>query len=79
MLSVAASRLGFKTCVFEPGADCPASHVSNYHFQAAYEDEDALRRAFRADGTDTVLAGWTPLGMFELQRKRDRWPLTALI
>jgi len=41
--------------------------------------EDALRRAFRADGTDTVLAGWTPLGMFELQRKRDRWPLTALI
>jgi Ribonuclease G/E len=41
--------------------------------------EDALRRAFRADGTDTVLAGWTPLGMYELQRKRDRWPLTALI
>lgn len=41
--------------------------------------EDALRRAFRSDGTDTVLAGWTPLGMYELQRKRDRWPLTALI
>ncbi len=44
MLAVAASRLGFKTCVFEPGADCPASHVSNYHFKAAYEDEDALRK-----------------------------------
>ena len=41
--------------------------------------EDALRRAFRADGTDTVLAGWTPLGMYELQRKRDRWPLSRLI
>lgn len=41
--------------------------------------EDALRRAFRADGTDTVLAGWTPLGMYELQRKRDRWPLAALL
>lgn len=40
--------------------------------------EDCLRRAFRADGTDTVLAGWTPLGHFELQRKRDRWPLTEL-
>ncbi len=40
--------------------------------------EDALRRAFRADGTDTVLAGWTPLGHFELQRKRDRWPLAHL-
>jgi len=44
MLSVAAARLGFKTCVFEPGGDCPASHVSNYHFQADYEDADALRR-----------------------------------
>lgn len=44
MLSVAASRLGFKTCIFEPGGDCPASHVSNYHFQAPYEDEAALRK-----------------------------------
>ena len=33
MLSVAASRLGLKTCIFEPGGDCPASHVANYHFQ----------------------------------------------
>lgn len=40
--------------------------------------EDALKRAFRADGSDTVLAGWTPLGHFELQRKRDRWPLRQL-
>ena len=47
MLSVAAARLGFKTCIFEPGADCPASHVANYHFKAAYDDEDALR-AFAA-------------------------------
>ncbi len=43
MLSVAAARLGFKTCIFEPGGDCPASHVANYHFRAGYEDEDALR------------------------------------
>ena len=40
--------------------------------------EDALKRAFKADATDTVLAGWTPLGHFELQRKRDRWPLKEL-
>lgn len=44
MLAVAASRLGLKTCVFEPGGDCPASHVANYHFQAEYDDADALRR-----------------------------------
>ena len=48
MLSVAASRLGFKTCVFEPGGDCPASHVSNYHFKADYDDEDALRAFAKA-------------------------------
>ncbi|MDO5756182.1 MAG: 5-(carboxyamino)imidazole ribonucleotide synthase [Rhodobacterales bacterium] len=43
MLSVAASRLGFRTCIFEPGADCPASHVANRHIAAPFEDERALR------------------------------------
>ncbi|MEO1139299.1 MAG: 5-(carboxyamino)imidazole ribonucleotide synthase [Pseudomonadota bacterium] len=52
MLSVAASRLGFKTCIFEPSGDCPASHVSNFHFRAGYEDEDALRRF--ADAVDVI-------------------------
>ncbi len=42
MLSVAAARLGYKTCIFEPAGDCPASHVANYHFKADYEDEAAL-------------------------------------
>jgi Ribonuclease G/E len=40
--------------------------------------EDALRRAFREDGAEVVLAGWTPLGCFELQKKRDRPPLATL-
>ena len=44
MLSVAAARLGFKTCIFEPGGDCPASHVANYHFQKPYDDLDALKQ-----------------------------------
>lgn len=44
MLSVAASRLGFKTCIFEPGGDCPASHVANYHMQAGYDDLEALKK-----------------------------------
>ncbi len=52
MLSVAAARLGFKTCIFEPGGDCPASHVANYHVQAGYDDADALRRF--ADAVDVV-------------------------
>ncbi|GFE50498.1 ribonuclease G [Roseobacter cerasinus] len=41
--------------------------------------ETALRQAFRADDIDTSLVGWTPLGHFELQRKRARMPLTEVL
>ncbi|OSP54062.1 ribonuclease E/G [Pseudoruegeria sp. SK021] len=37
--------------------------------------EQALRAAFRSDPIETALVGWTPLGHFELQRKRERLPL----
>ncbi|MCP5036354.1 MAG: ribonuclease G [Rhodobacteraceae bacterium] len=38
--------------------------------------EQVLRAAFRKDPVETALAGWTPLGHFELQRKRERAPLS---
>jgi len=41
--------------------------------------EASLRAAFRTDDVDTVLAGWTPLGHFELQRKRARLPLSEVL
>ena len=41
--------------------------------------ESALRAGFRSDDTETALAGWTPLGLFELQRKRARLPLAGLL
>ncbi|MDJ0627553.1 MAG: ribonuclease E/G [Rhodobacter sp.] len=41
--------------------------------------EAALRAACRRDPVETALAGWTPLGHFELQRKRARPPLSALL
>ncbi|TDK41168.1 ribonuclease E/G [Antarcticimicrobium luteum] len=41
--------------------------------------ETALRAAFRADSEETVLAGWTPLGHYELQRKRGRAPLLGML
>lgn len=37
--------------------------------------ERTLLAALRDDGIDTTLAGWTPLGHLELQRKRARRPL----
>jgi Ribonuclease G/E len=41
--------------------------------------ETALRAAFRADPEDTALVGWTPLGHYELQRKRGRVPLAEVL
>ncbi|WP_299610320.1 ribonuclease E/G [uncultured Tateyamaria sp.] len=41
--------------------------------------EAALRAALRKDDVDTVMAGWTPLGHFELQRKRARLPLAEVL
>jgi 5-(carboxyamino)imidazole ribonucleotide synthase len=48
MLSVAASRLGFRTHIFEPGAHPPAADVAHRVTTAPYEDAAALG-AFAAD------------------------------
>lgn len=37
--------------------------------------EQTLRAAFNKDSVETALVGWTPIGHFELQRKRERLPL----
>jgi Ribonuclease G/E len=41
--------------------------------------ETALRAAFRGDSEETILSGWTPLGHFELQRRRGRVPLSGIL
>ncbi|SEI76842.1 ribonuclease, Rne/Rng family [Pseudooceanicola nitratireducens] len=41
--------------------------------------EGALRASLKTDDTDTVMAGWTPLGNYELQRKRARLPLSETV
>ncbi|WP_342076345.1 ribonuclease E/G [Yoonia sp. SS1-5] len=41
--------------------------------------EQSLRAAFRADPVETSLVGWTPMGLFELQRKRERAPFPATL
>jgi 5-(carboxyamino)imidazole ribonucleotide synthase len=43
MLSVAASRLGFTTHIFEPRANPPAGQVAHKITTASYEDTKALR------------------------------------
>ena len=44
MLAVAASRLGLKAHIFEPGANPPAGQVADQVTTASYEDEAALHR-----------------------------------
>ncbi len=41
--------------------------------------ESALRQALRDDPVETSLVGWTPLGHFELTRRRERRPLEELL
>ncbi|KMK67767.1 ribonuclease E/G [Puniceibacterium sp. IMCC21224] len=41
--------------------------------------ETALRAAIKADQVETTLVGWTPMGNLELQRKRDRIPLSEVL
>lgn len=43
MTAVAAAQLGYRTVIFEPQEDCPASHVSD-HIAADYRDKAALER-----------------------------------
>lgn len=52
MLSVAASRLGFKTHIFEPGANPPAGQVADAVTTAGYDDAAALK-AF-AESVDVI-------------------------
>lgn len=40
--------------------------------------EGQLRAAVRAGAPEITLAGWTPLGNYELTRRRDRLPLAGL-
>jgi Ribonuclease G/E len=41
--------------------------------------EQSLKDAFRSDPIETSLMGWTSLGLFELSRKRERWPTARLL
>ncbi|MEM1343077.1 MAG: ribonuclease E/G [Pseudomonadota bacterium] len=41
--------------------------------------EEALKSSVKRDPVETSLAGWTPLGLFELQRKRERRPTAGLL
>ncbi|MCO5148287.1 MAG: 5-(carboxyamino)imidazole ribonucleotide synthase [Aquamicrobium sp.] len=47
MLAMAAARLGYRTAILEPEADCPAAQVANRQIAAAYDDPGALAELAR--------------------------------
>ena len=47
MLAIAAARLGYRTLVLEPQADCPAAQTASAQIVAAYDDAHALARLAR--------------------------------
>ncbi|WP_182085357.1 5-(carboxyamino)imidazole ribonucleotide synthase [Aureimonas sp. ME7] len=52
MLASAAARLGFRTLVLDPDADCPAAQLANELIQGTYDDAAALDRL--AEASDVV-------------------------
>lgn len=47
MLAMAAARLGYRTLVVEPQADCPAAQTTNRQIVAGYDDPHALAELAR--------------------------------
>lgn len=41
--------------------------------------DQVIRAAFKPDGAEVNLAGWTTLGLYEITRRRDRLPLRDLV
>ena len=41
--------------------------------------DQVIKAAFKTEGGESNLAGWTVLGLYELTRKRDRLPLAGLL
>jgi 5-(carboxyamino)imidazole ribonucleotide synthase len=53
MLAMAAARLGYRTVILEPQADCPAAQVANRQIVAAYDDPAALDELARVSAVVT--------------------------
>jgi 5-(carboxyamino)imidazole ribonucleotide synthase len=66
MLAMAAAKLGFKTHIYAPAGDNPAIAVADFHTEAAFDDETALKEF--ASACDVVTYEWEniPLKVCEL-------------
>jgi 5-(carboxyamino)imidazole ribonucleotide synthase len=62
MLAMAAAKLGYRTVILEPQADCPAAQVANRQIVAAYDDPAALDELARVSAVVTYEFENVPVG-----------------
>ncbi|OHO43983.1 5-(carboxyamino)imidazole ribonucleotide synthase [Aerococcus sp. HMSC035B07] len=70
MLAQAAKEMGFRVGILDPGANCSAAQVSDFHYQRAYDDREALV-AF-ADACDVLTFEFENIDTDSLQALGDR-------
>lgn len=73
MLALEARRMGYRTAVLDPMPDGPAAQVTDFHFAAALDDADALRRL--AERSDVVTCEWENADVGALREAAGRAPL----
>ena len=66
MLAMAAARLGYRTAILDPQADCPASQVANRQIVASYDDPEALADLARSCAVVTYEFENVPVAAAEL-------------
>ena len=73
MLSLAASQLGYRTAVLEPGKGGPASQICDFHIDAAYDDPNGLDQL--CDKADVATVEFENIPAESLEHVADRIPL----
>ena len=64
---------------YETGLTIRKEVLGEEYVDAALAKAEEAEAALKAETTETVVAGWTTLGLLELQRKRDRVALREVI
>jgi 5-(carboxyamino)imidazole ribonucleotide synthase len=72
MFAMAAAAMGYRTLVFAPEADCPASHVATGHIQAQYDDQARLETFAKACAAVTIEFENVPVEALSFVAKHTR-------
>lgn len=70
MLAQSAKAMGFRVGILDPGANCSAALVSDFHYQKAYDDREAL--AAFADACDVLTFEFENIDTQALDALADR-------